>query len=330
MSESRKERRQKKESSKKRRSGWGCVGIVILLIIVAMGLLIWKVYSDVRNTTDAIHNPVDYEQVRKPQGVLDERESFSILLLGIDTGEYGRTEQGRSDTMMMVTVNAQDNRSTIFSIPRDTYVEIPGYGMDKINHAYAYGDASLSIETVQNLFQVPVDYYVSVNMQGLEDIINVLGGITITPTVSFSQDGYTFVEGQPITVDGEGALAYSRNRYDDPSGDYGRQARQRQIIITAVQEIASFSTIANFQGVLGTLEDNVETNASFDEMLSMFNNYLGAIDQIEEYQLSGTGDNLNGVYYDFLSDEALYEVRTIMQEELQYTPGTETGQTETE
>ena len=323
MSESRKERRQKEEKSKKRRPGWGCAGIVILIIIVAIGLLIWKVYSDVRETTDVIHTPVNYEQVREPQGVLDEKESFSILLLGIDTGEYGRTEQGRSDTMMMVTVNAKDNRSTIFSIPRDTYVEIPAYGMDKINHAYAFGGASLSIDTVQNLFQVPVDYYVSVNMQGLEDIINVLGGITVTPTVSFSQDGYTFVEGQPITVDGEGALAYARNRYDDPSGDYGRQARQRQIIITAVREIASFSTVTNFQGVLGTLEDNVETNASFDEMLSMFNNYLGAVGQIEEYQISGTGDYLNGVYYDFLSDETLYEVRTMMQEELQYAPGTE-------
>lgn len=322
MPESRMERREQeaKAAEKKPKKKRGCGWKILVILLVIVGLLIWKVYSDVRNSTDQILEPVMSDQLRDVNDQLKKKGSLSVLLMGIDTGEDGRTEQGRSDSMMLVTINVEDNRSTIFSIPRDTYVDIPGRGQDKINHAYAFGGAELSINTVQNYFQVPVDYYVAVNMKGLEDIVDVLGGVSLVPTLTFSQGNYNFVEGQEIKLDGQGALAYVRNRYDDPSGDYGRQARQRQVIAAAVKEIASLNTILNYKGVLGTLENNVQTNASFDEMMAMFSNYRGAMNDIEEYQLEGQGDMLNGVYYDFISDETLYEVRTKMQTELQYTP----------
>lgn len=157
--------------------------------------------------------------------------------------------------MMVKTVNPKTNQTKIVSIPRDTYTEIIGRGtMDKINHAYAFGGVSMSVNTVQNLLDIPIDYYVEVNMQGVKDIVDALDRVQVSPPISFNYDGYSFVQGQPTTLDGNAALAYSRMRYEDPNGDYGRQARQRQIIVAAMNKVASLSTIMNYQGVLGALE----------------------------------------------------------------------------
>lgn len=203
-------------------------------------------------------------------------------MLGVDTGDLGRTEQGRSDTMMVMTVNPNTNQTKIVSISRDTYTEIIGRGtMDKINHANAFGGVSRSVNTVQNLLDIPIDYYVEVNIQGVKDIVDALDGFPVTPPISFNYEDYSFVEGQPTTLDGNAVLAYSCMRYEDPNGDYGRQALQRQIIVATMNKVAFLSTTMNYQGVLGTLESNMQTKLSFDNMLSVFNNYRNAVSNVE-------------------------------------------------
>lgn len=253
----------KKKSSLMKKLGYS-IGIIFLILLVAGGLFTWKVYTDVTSTTDEVYQDVDKEEARQKPVEIDNKEPFSVLLLGVDTGDLGRTEQGRSDTMMVVTVNPNTEQTSILSIARDTYTEIIGRGkMDKINHAYAFGGVSMSINTVQNLLNIPIDYYVEVNMQGVKDIVDTLGGVQITPPLSFDYEGYTFTEGQSVTLNGDTALAYSRMRYDDPNGDYGRQGRQRQIIVAAMRKVASLSTITNYQGILGALENNMQTNLNF-------------------------------------------------------------------
>lgn len=320
--ETRSQRRGTKQPKKKKRSPLkkiGCgIGIVFLILIVMAGAFVWKVYNDVSSTTNEMYQEVDKEEVRPEPVQIDDRESFSVLLLGVDTGDLGRTEQGRSDTMMVMTVNPNTDQTTIVSIPRDTYTEIIGRGtMDKINHAYAFGGVSMSVNTVQNFLDIPIDYYVEVNMQGVKDIVDALGGVQVTPPLTFNYDSYNFVEGQPVTLDGNAALAYSRMRYDDPNGDYGRQARQRQIIMAAMNKVASLSSIMNYQNVLGTLENNMQTNLTFDNMLTIFNNYRGAVSNVQQVQLTGTGTTMNGIYYSVVDDSELAEVSNTLKQQLE-------------
>lgn len=320
MVKSRAERKQIEKQTKKKRR-WPKVLGIIILIGLAIGLgTLHKAYTDVAKTTDNMYTEVEDKEDRREKSldINSGDDPFSVLLMGVDTGTMGRASQGRSDTIMLLTVNPKEGQSVITSIPRDTYTEISGRGtMDKINHAYAFGGPSMSINTVQNLFDIPVDYYVDVNMQGLTDIIDTFGGIEVIPNFTFTQGGYYFTEGVPIQLDGASALEYSRMRKQDPQGDYGRQERQRQIIEASLQKAASISTIMNYQSVLSTLENNMSTNLTFNEMIDIFGNYRAAASNIKQEQLSGTGQMINGVYYEIIPDEEISRVSEVLKGQLE-------------
>ena len=301
--------------------GCGCGGCLFFVLIAFFLALIVGLfaYRDIRSTSDAIHEEVEDQEVMRDDAVdLGDGDPFSVLLMGIDTGEEGRVDQGRSDTMMVVTVNPHTQQSTIVSIPRDTYTEIAGRGtMDKINHAYAFGGTSMAVNTVQKLFDIPIDYYVSINMEGLEQIVDALNGITLVPDSTFQQSGYSFTQGQETQLDGGAALAYSRMRKQDPEGDYGRQKRQRQVVMAIVDEVASIESILNYRSVLSVLDQNMATNMTFDEMVTIFTNYRDASGNTRQEQLSGEGTRIDGVYYDIVSDAEINRVQTLLKEDLE-------------
>ncbi|WP_225743732.1 LCP family protein [Marinilactibacillus sp. Marseille-P9653] len=265
-----------------------------------------------------MYTPSDHDQKRDNPVVVDEgTDAFSVLLLGIDTGDDGRVEQGRSDTMMVMTVNPNTEKTTIVSIPRDTYTEIVGRGtMDKINHAYAFGGTSMSVNTVQNLFDIPIDYYISVDMEGLQQIVDAVGGITITPHLTFEQSGYNFVNGQQSNMNGKMALEYSRMRKQDPNGDYGRQERQREVVQATIRKMASVESVMNYKTVLNSLSANMKTNLTFNDMVDTFTKYNSAINTIDQEQLSGTGRLQDGIYYEFIPNEEIQRVSNILKQEL--------------
>lgn len=320
---SRSGRKQQGKNKKRRR---GCLRVLFVILLIIIGVFLYA-YYELRQTTDTIHSDVEDDRIthtsRETNQVDLDGDAFSILLLGIDTDDQragqGSSDsmQGRSDTMMVMTINPDTQKTTLVSIPRDTYTEIVGRGTeDKINHAYAYGKAAMSINTVQNLLDIPIDYFVSVNMEGIQQIVDAVDGIDITPSMSFSQSGYTFTEGQPTHMDGAQALAYSRMRYEDPQGDIGRQARQREVVLSTLSKVASFNSILNYQSVLTTMEDNVMTNLAFNEMVSMFMNYRTALTDIEQLQLTGYGTNIGGIYYQIIPDEEINSVSQQLKEEL--------------
>ena len=149
MSQSRSETRSPKKKPKKKRNGLKIFLIIVLVLFIALGLFVWKIYSDVAGTTEKIHKDVETEEVRESSINISKKDPFSILMLGVDTGDLGRTEQGRSDTMMVMTVNPNIDKATMVSIPRDTRTEIVGHGTtDKINHAYAFGGTSIDRKSV--------------------------------------------------------------------------------------------------------------------------------------------------------------------------------------
>lgn len=315
----------KQTKNKKRSTGRIVFGIAFLLlniILLVVGIFVWQAYRDVRSTTDNMFEAAeDQEQhtsrQEKPVDVDSGEDPFSVLILGVDTDEVD-SMVGRSDTMMLLTVNPNTERTSIVSIPRDTYTEIIGRGhKDKLNHAHAFGGSSMAVNSVQNLFDVPVDYFVSVNMESMQQIVDATGGITITPPLTFNQGPYSFTEGQPTHMNGSQALAYSRMRKTDPDGDYGRQYRQRQVIEGTLQSVASVDSIRNYQSILAAMSENMRTNLSFDDMVDLFSNYRSAANDVDQVQLSGSGTMMDGVYYEIIPDEEISRVRTHLMDELE-------------
>ena len=235
MNETRKSRQGKKRVLK-------TVLAILLIVMVGVVAYFFKAYSDIGSTAESIYNEVSVVEMREESiEVETATQPISFLLLGADTGtaEEERTETGRSDTIIVCTVNPNTKTTTLLSIPRDSYAEIVGYSdvydyygdyYDKMNHAYAFGGTEMSINTVQEFLNVPIDYYVEVNFDGLVDIVDAVGGIEITSPLTFDFYGPQFIEGETRILTGFEALQFARMRKQDPDGDLGRQARQQMVI----------------------------------------------------------------------------------------------------
>lgn len=205
-------------------------------------------------------------------------------------------------------MNPKKKQSLLVSLPRDTYAEIIGHSTkDKINHAYAFGGASMAMDTVEELLNVPIMYYMTINMQGIQNLVDAVGGIEVTNAFEFTYDGKTFPRGhQELT--GETALKYSRMRYDDPNGDYGRQQRQQELLKGVAKKALSIKGLTRSQAILNTLGANVKTDLTFDEMKRLMQDYQGAFNKIESEQLKGEGFTQEGISYQRVSEEEVTRV----------------------
>lgn len=287
-----------------------------LLIISAVGIYAYSIYRSFNETVDTMHQPISREvsEKRAKPITLEKKEPFSVLMLGVDEREG---DSGRSDTMIVLTVNPDLNSVKMLSIPRDTRTEIIGKGkQDKINHAYAFGGVEMSMDTVENLLDIPLDYYLQINMEGFRDIVDAVGGVTVENDLSFKYGGYEFPKGQ-IELDGKKALAFSRMRYEDPRGDFGRQHRQREIIRAVIREGASLSSLGNYEEILAALGSNIKTNMTFGEMYNIQSKYKEAGKKIEELELKGTGSKIGGIYYYQVEDAEKQRVQEELKSHLE-------------
>lgn len=279
----------------------GVIGIILLMI----GLYI---FYQVGSTFSDIHNPltrdIDEERDKELTQIIKKNETINLLLLGVDERPG---DKGRSDTIILMSLNPRTDSILMLSIPRDTYVHIPGHGMDKINHAYAFGDVELSIQTVEEVLRVPVHFYAKVNMDGFKEGIDAIGGVTVQNELAFSQGEHHFPEG-PIHLNGDQALDYIRMRNNDPQGDIGRNKRQRMLIEAAMSEAASFSSITKIGPILNILGDNVQTDLTLSRMQSLFSDYRNTRKNIETIELNGSGQFIGPTWYYVVSDDEFNRV----------------------
>lgn len=272
------------------------------IFILGMGGYAFYLYNSVENAVTSMHKPIDRSKSEKRTEEVEfkEQDPISILLMGVD---QRKGDRGRSDSLIVLTVNPNEKSTQMISIPRDTRTEIVGKGIDdKINHAYAFGGPEMTIDTVENFLDIPIDYYVQVNMESFKDIVNTVGGVTVNNSFAFSSGGHSFNEGS-ITLNGAQALAYARMRYEDPRGDFGRQERQRQIIQAVIQKGASLSSIPKAGDILNIFGENIQTNLTFDEMIDIQKNYKAATTKLEQSQISGSGTRIDGIYYYIVPEE---------------------------
>lgn len=207
----------------------------------------------------------------------------NILLIGLDA-RPGETT-GRSDTMILLTLDAEHNCIKLTSFMRDLYVEIPGRKNNRLNAAYVFGGPELLMKTMKKNFGIEVDHYVAVNFSILADVIDQLGGLVIDVPEKYlprinaviyqdnlvlglpDTDGYIQEAGEQLLT-GKQAQAYARYRYGTPDGDFGRTVRQREVVLKCLEKIKSLSMTELVQLAINNL-DNVSTDMSVIDMITL-------------------------------------------------------------
>lgn len=286
-------------------------GIAAVALAILTGSLVWYVYHSVKSTADRMYEPIeritpmrvskDTSVPKKPEAapLPGKLRAFTVLLLGVDQREQ---DSGRSDTIVVMTVNPAKHSAFMLSIPRDSRTAIVGRGTtDKINHAYAFGGVPMSVATVENFIDYPIDYYVKVNMEGFEKLIDAVGGVEVDNPFAFDYLKHHFERGH-LSLNGEEALLYSRMRYDDPHGDLGRNTRQRDILQALMNQALNLSSITHIHSLLGKLGDSVRTNIPFGDMKRFAIDYRPAIKSIDSAEVQGKGRTIDGIWYYIVDD----------------------------
>ena len=288
---------------------------IILFIILGLGVGTYIYANSLLNKMEKVE--IDKEEVGITEDVKEKLTQYddtitNIALFGVDA-EDGQA--GRSDSIMIATIDTHNKKLKLTSIMRDSYVNIDGHGLDKINHAYAFGKAQLAIKTLNENFDLNIEDFVAVNFSSLPKIIDKIGGIeldidseelkyingyikNINTVNSTSSPEIVSVGTQH--VDGTQAMAYCRIRYTS-GGDYKRTERHREVLSKIFEKILNMSP-TTYQSLLNDLLPMVSTSLDGSEIMELGNNVLKigntALEQ-ERFPRDGycQGQMINGTYY---------------------------------
>lgn len=312
--------RQKKRKTKTRRKILYTILIISMVLLSGVIVFATNLSLQTKNAMNKIYEPLDRDKEQKDDttskidNAKAEDSAFTILLAGIENEE--KAKYGRSDVLLLATVNPKTEKISLVSIPRDSRVYIPDLGYkDKINHSYANGGINYTINTVEELLDIPIDYYVSTDFKGFEDIVDTVGGVEVDVPFTFSAQltgslkWKKYTEG-PMFLDGNEALAYVRMRKKDPQGDMGRNLRQKQVIQEIISKATSISNIANIDDMIKDVGNNVKTNIPSSEYFSLIKTYQNLKSSpIEQIQLEGDDATIKGIYYFIPKEDSLEEIK---------------------
>ncbi|ANU10299.1 transcriptional regulator [Planococcus antarcticus DSM 14505] len=298
------------------------LAVSLLICVSAYGIYLVK---KAESAVDTAYEPVGNTN----EDVEPLTDNISILFIGVDDSEERNQSDSniRSDALILATLNNADKSIKLVSIPRDTYTYIPDGGEeDKITHAYAYNGPSSTIESVEELLDVPVDYYLRMNFDAFIDTIDALGGIEVEVPYDIteqdendSKDAIELKEGIQF-LNGSEALALARTRHYD--NDIERGKRQQMILESIMNRALSVGSITKYGDVFEAVGDNMKTDMSFQDMRALFEYAKAGKPDVETITLDGYDDMSTGIYYWKLKEESLLEIQDILQSHLGLKPDT--------
>lgn len=284
-------------------------------------------------STDAISKTfrqLDGEEKITP---IDATEPLTILLMGVDMDQAtrgGDWEGGRSDSMILVTVNPKTKETNMMSLTRDIMVEIAEANgessgtVEKLNHSYSYGQAPMAIATIEKMMDINIDRYIEINMDGLIELVDAVGGIEVNNTLGFPisisehEPAYTsIVQPGKQLVNGDQALVYARMRYDDPEGDIGRQRRQREVITAIIKKLLQLDGLTQYKKILTAISNNMRTNIEISPAtIPSLLGYKDSVSKLNSYQLRGVDQMVDEIYYQLPTSTHLLEMQNILKKSI--------------
>ncbi|MDV2582151.1 LCP family protein [Alkalibacillus haloalkaliphilus] len=298
--------------------------ILFALFLVVGGVASYFVFQTLQAASSSYDDLGREQSDLRDEAVNISDEPFSVLIMGVEDYET-EGASGRTDTLMLVTFDPDDQSAKMLSIPRDTRVDFAGMERtDKINHAYAFGGKEMAIDTVEKFLEIPVDYYVSVDFDAFIRIVDVLDGVTVNVPFDFEQktmapDSYyvQFYEGEQH-VNGEEALAFVRMRKEDPRGDLGRVERQQEFLNALADEAMSLQSLTRVDRIAEVVGEEITTNVRIRDgfgMLMNLNNFDR--DNLESVDFDTYHQMIGGVSYQTPDQNSLAEARMKLKKHLQ-------------
>lgn len=315
--------------------------VLVVLVLVAAGLIYW-VFGVAGGI---LKDPSSAFGITGADNVTDETGSYkfdtdivNVLLLGLDSNEYRETQNMgyRSDVMILCSMNTKTKEVTLLSIPRDTYANVYSLDSDgnitgntkrKINAAYAVGGldhdtrAKNAIMSVRELLScngtlsVPIDYYFTIDMDGIDKLCDLLGGVEVTldcdvPVIDANHHNKTGemvgYAGETVTLNGLAARSYIRSRYEVPGGEETRRGHQREFMVGAAKKIKSMG-VASVANLFLQMQEFAYTNLSAEQAVAIASIFKDVdMDTISLKNLPGEAQD-SGSYLYIVDESAMYE-----------------------
>ncbi|AUS29413.1 transcriptional regulator [Paenibacillus polymyxa] len=331
MMERRHKRRTRGKPKKKKRFTALYISCIVLLLVAVGGYLFrkqltlvafdWFVSPTLESKLEKSYQPRQSKEQQPQETIAYQKEPFSVLLLGTDQRPNEKA-RGRSDTVIYAAVRPAESRVLLISIPRDTYVQIAGHDsnrdgeddFDKLGHAYAFGGEDMSMGTVEKLMEHKVDYYATINFQGIQDAVNAVGGVVLPIDQPIENKNPLHIKfrieaGKPL-YNGEEAMYYVRYREDS---DFNRTKRQQIFLNAMADRLLNIDGITKIPELLDIMGANFTT-----DMEPAFITGLGkqAISQgnpqISSFTITGEGFKKKGLYYDRANEQELEYARLMI------------------
>lgn len=305
--------------------------VVLLIVLIGVGIYIFSLYNTFDKGVSNSYEPTDRERSDLREEDASVEDSFTVLILGTDENE-SRAEKDnlegdnfRTDSMILATFDKNEDDVKLVNIPRDTlsYLDTEGY-FDKINHAHMYGGPSGSMESVEDLLNVPVDYYVRLNMAGVVDIVDSVGGVEFDVPFDMNEPnqndtGRVKLEAGTQELDGEEALAVVRSRRVD--SDLGRGNRQIELIEAVLNKVKSSGGLNKIDDLIEVVADNTRHSFTTGEIRSIASYYAFNDITFDSTQLRGTDYwAQNGGYFYQADEEHLFVLSNTIRSILEMDP----------
>ena len=259
---------------KKKKKSWLPIVLLILAFVVAA----------VAGSIFASSSLFDDKPTEKKAARMESPDKTVVMLMGVDEREG---DVGRSDTLMIATLDAKKHKAAILSVPRDTRVKIKGHGFDKINAAYAYGGHRLTQSTVEDLLGVEMEHYVIINVNAFTKIIDAIGGIDINVEKRmyyedpWDDNGGLVINLYPGQQHMDGSTAITYVRYRDEEGDIGRITRQQKFMKAVMDKLTSPAIIPRIPSIISEVVDSINTDLSVKQMIE----FMAALKEAQSYGL---------------------------------------------
>lgn len=313
-----------KKRKQKKRKLLIYIAIPILIFIGLGATYVGAVLNKAENVVSSSYEDDGREQGSELREEIPDptKDNISILFVGIDQGgaRQDPNTKGLSDALILATFNKQDHSVKMLSIPRDSYVYVPSEDtFTKITHAHAYDGVKGSIDTIEHLLDIPIDYYVRLNFDAFIDVIDALNGVKVDVPYEVYEMDSNDVEGAihltpgEQLLSGEEALAFARTRRKD--SDLERVKRQQQLMSAILDRAISMNAALNITSLFDAVGDNMTTNLKWNEIKSLSSYALSGDLTIENLSLEGY-DKWEDAYYFGLDEEHLEEVKDTLRTHL--------------
>lgn len=299
------------------------ISVLLISALVAAGVFYYQISSRLNeggNVKKELSNVLESSAA--------STDPYYILLLGTD-GRPGETAY-RSDTLLLLRVDPGKKHATIVSIPRDTMVEIPGHGKQKINAAHAFGGKELAVKTISQFAGVPIAHYIEINFEGFSQLVDALGGVEVNvPERIDDKNAADFViEPGTQVLNGEQALAFCRSR-KFPDGDYSRMRHQRIFLSALGDKLLNKSDVTTMMASIDTMSQIIITDMSISELLDLMKTFRGFdMSTLQTYVVPSTPRTIDGVSYILTDVKAFKEMMACVNSDQPYKPEDEANLTD--